>query len=107
MIQFNLTTAADQQFGAILNGRRTTLRLRYNPSSERWSFDLSIDDQPVLLARRIVSGVDLLKPFKLGVGLLFALPIVDGAVPGRNELADGTVGLFHATEIEYNEAIST
>lgn len=97
---FRIIDAADQQFGTIINGRRVTIRLRYNPTSERWSFDLAIDDLPVLQGRRIVTGVDLLAPFNLGLGLMFAAAVTPGAVPDRQALPAGTVKLFHASDEE-------
>lgn len=97
---FRIIDAADQQFGTIINGRRVTIRLRYNPTSERWSFDLAIDDLPVLQGRRIVTGVDLLAPFNLGLGLMFAAAVTPGAVPDRQALPAGTVKLFHASDAE-------
>lgn len=97
---FRIIDAADQQFGTIINGRRVTIRLRYNPTSERWSFDLAIDDRPVLVGRRIVTGVDLLAPFNLGLGVIFAAAVTPGAVPDRQALPAGTVKLFHASDAE-------
>lgn len=106
MLALNIIDAADQQFGAVLADRRVTLRVRYNPTSGRWSLDLAIDDVPVLHGRRIVPGVDLLKPFKLGIGSIFAVPIVEGAEADRENLPSGAVRLFHATQDEIDAAIS-
>jgi hypothetical protein len=73
----------DQQFGTVVSGKRITLRVRYNPVNDRWSLDLSIDDLPVLYGRRIVTGVDLLAPFNIGIGVIFAASVISGAEPGR------------------------
>lgn len=97
MIVFSIIDAADQTFGTIIANRRVTIRLRWNLSSGRWSFDLAIDDLPVLTGRRIVLGVDMLAPFDFGIGAIFALAAVPGAQPGRNELPAGDVRLYHAT----------
>lgn len=97
---FNITDHADQQFGTVINGRRVTIRLRYNQSNDRWSFDLSIDDKPVLHGRRIVTGVDLLAPFNLGLGMIIAAVVTPGAVPDRNALPAGEVRIYHLTEAE-------
>lgn len=104
MIVFTIVDAPDQTFGTIINNRRVTIRLRWNLLSERWSFDLSIDDLPVLTGRRIVTGIDLLAPFDFGIGAIFALAAVPGAQPGRNELPAGDVRLYHATQEEIAEA---
>lgn len=98
MVEFEVSDYADQKFAVTLNGRRVTMRLRFNYVSNRWSFDLSIDDLPVLHGRRVVAGVDLLKPFNLGLGIIFAMAIVEGALPDRVALPNGSVKIFHATE---------
>lgn len=104
MISFRITNAADQQFSTIINNQRISLRLRWNLTSDRWSFDLAIDDEPVLTGRRIVTGIDLLAPFNLGIGAVFAVPATVGAKPGRDELPNGLVKFYHATAAEIEAA---
>lgn len=106
MIQFEIINAPDQQWAAILNQRRVTLRLRYNGTTDRWSLDLSIDDLPVLHGRRIVSEIDLLAAYNFGIGVLFAYPITPGSVPDRASLPAGLVRLFHTTEAEIEEVLA-
>ncbi|MCO6407368.1 phage baseplate plug family protein [Hoeflea alexandrii] len=103
---FSVLDHPDQQFGTVIDGRRVTVRLRYNPAKDRWAFDLSIDDVPVLHGRKIVTGVDLLAPFRFGLGVIFAAAVTPGAVPDRNALPDGTVKLFHATDAEVAAAVA-
>src|SRR5690606_42032941 len=55
------------------------------------------------LGRRIVTGIDMLAPFNLGIGAMFALAEKDGAVPDRNNLPRGIVRLYHASEAEMAE----
>lgn len=100
MQEIPIIDAADQKMAVSLGGRRVSLRLRYNVSADRWTLDLSIDDVPILNGRKIVTGVDLLAPFKLGIGLLFADAGGKNIMPGRNELPRGMVRLYHATEAE-------
>jgi len=104
MIRLQVIDAADQQFGAIFNRRRVTIRLRYNVTIDRWSFDLSIDDLPVLYGRRIVTGIDLLANFNFGIGQLFAWPMVDGAEPNRENLPNGNVRLYQVNDAEVEAA---
>lgn len=106
MIVFSIVDSADQQFGAILNNRRVTIRLRWNLTSGYWSMDLAIDDLPVLHGRRIVTGTDLLAPYDFGIGAIFAVAIVPGARPGRTELPAGDVRLYHATYEEIAAAVA-
>ena len=100
MQEFIVTDAADQRWTAILGGRRCTIRLRYNTVVDRWFMDLSIDDAPILQGRKIVLDVDLLAPFDLGVGALFASANGADIEPGRSELPGGIVRLYHATAEE-------
>jgi hypothetical protein len=102
VIEFRVIPAADQQFGAVLQGRRATIRLRFNPTARRWSLDLAIDDQFVLHGRRIVTGVDLLRPFDFGIGRLYAMTASPDskAEPGFTELHSGIVRLYHVSDAE-------
>jgi hypothetical protein len=106
MIEFEIADHADQKFATTLNGRRVSIRLRYNPTTERWSFDLSIDGEAVLHGRRIVTGVDMLAAFDFGIGVIFALA-EGNSVPGRTQLPEGRVKLYHATDDEVDAAISS
>ena len=94
--QFRITDSADQQFDAILNGKRVTIRLRYNPSALRWFMDVSISATPVLNGRRVVSDVDLLEPFNLGIGVIFCGNGTIGSEPSYENLVNGNVGVFNA-----------
>lgn len=104
MIEFPIIDTADQQFGVIMNTRRVTIRVRYNPTVDRWSFDLSVDDTPVLYGRRIVTGVDLLAPFRLGLGALFAVATAAGLNPDRQGLPSRLVRLYTASPEEVEDA---
>lgn len=99
MIQFEISDHADQKFSSILNNKRVTIRLRYNVTNDRWAFDMAVDDLPVLHGRKIVTGVDLIAPFNLGIGAFFAMTTT-GDDPDRNALPDGTVRLYSATDEE-------
>jgi hypothetical protein len=96
MIEFKITNSPDQQFSAILDNKRVTLRLRFNTVDNRWSFDLALDDEPILYGRKIVTGVDLLNSFDFGIGILFCLADADNNIePGRIELPNRLVKLYH------------
>lgn len=94
---------ADQKFGAVIDGQRVTFRLRYNGHLDRWCFDLSIDDLPVINGRRIVIGQDLLRPFSFGIGAIVAAPVDGVSLPGRRQLVDGRVKVFHLSDAELAE----
>jgi hypothetical protein len=107
MIEIPIAAQADQELGTTINGRRVTMRVRYNVTTDRWSFTLSIDDVPVLTGRRIVLGVDLLAAFpRFGIGVMFAGDVVEGSLPDRVNLPAGNVRLYSATQAEVDAAIS-
>lgn len=104
MKELTLVDSADQQFSTILNNRRVSFRFRYNPTSDRWSFDLSIDDLPVLMGKRVVLGVNLLATTDFGIGQLFAVPVTSGAVPNRDSLPARLVRLYWVADEELEAA---
>lgn len=106
MIQIRVLDEPRQKFSVLLNRRRVTFELWYNLTNDRWSMDLAIDGAPVLHGRRIVTGVDLLAPFNLGIGILFAFPEVAGSVPNRAALPLGTVRLYHTTQEEVDASVA-
>lgn len=106
MITFPVIDAADQKFSTIFNGRRVSIRLRFNHVSNRWSFDIAIDGNPVLHGRRIVTGVDLLYPFGFGIGVIFAHSETNKE-PNREFLANGLIKIYHTTEQEVDAALAS
>lgn len=106
MIELEILDESKQQFSMILNAQRVTVQLWYSTADDRWSFDLALDGDPVITGRKIVTGIDLLAPFNLGIGLLFAFS-ESGAAPDRANLPAGRVKLYHATQEEVEEAIAS
>lgn len=106
MKQFVIKSHADQEFSTIINGRRVTLRLWYSRITDRWSLDLSLDGDPVLQGRRVVTGVDMLEAFDFGIGVMFAVS-ERGDEPGRDQLPEGLVKFYHASESEVNAAVAS
>lgn len=92
--------APSQSFTTTLAGRRCDFVVNYSTWANRWSFDLDVDGVRVLSGRRIVCGVDLVKPFDFGIGSLVAAPWGEPAEPGRTELPSGRVRLFHLDPAE-------
>lgn len=105
MIQFKISHNADQKFALVMNNHRVSFRFWYNPTIDRWSFDLARDDIPVLTGRRVVTGVDLIDPFNLDIGKLFAVEVVPNSKPDREGLPNGSVRLYQVTQGEYDAAI--
>lgn len=105
MIEIKIVDEPKQKFSVIINRRRVTFTVWYNQTSDRWSFDLSLDDVPVVHGRRIVTGVDLIAPYDLGIGVLFAYSET-GAEPNRSNLPSGIVKLYHTTQEEIDAAVA-
>ena len=100
-----IINAPSQTFSMVLNQKRCSFAFKYNETNDRWSFDLSIDDRPSLHGMRVTLDKDLLEHYQFGIGKLFAVDYSElGNKPGREELHDGTVRLFHVTEEEFNDA---
>lgn len=93
-----ITSAPRQRFNTTLNGRSCQFDVNYNVTTDRWSFDLWIDSVLVLAGRRIVLGVDLVEPFRFGIGKIFAVAWEPGAVPDRTGLPSGAVRLINAVD---------
>jgi hypothetical protein len=106
MIEFRILDEPRQKFSVLLSGRRVTFELWYSLTTDRWSLDLAIDGAPVLTGIRIVTGVDMLAKFNLGIGILFAWPEVSGSVPDRSALPLGNVRLYHTTQEEADAAVA-
>ncbi|QIG74970.1 hypothetical protein EVC26_051 [Rhizobium phage RHph_I72] len=105
MIEFKILNEPKQRFSVILAERRVTFDIWYNQTSDRWSFDMALDGEPVLSGRRIVTGVDLLAPFNFDIGALFAFSSL-GDVPNRDNLPNGVTKLYYATQDEIDAAVA-
>lgn len=106
MIEFSVTNDSDQQFSTIINGQRVTIRLWYSNFNDRWSADISIDGSPVLHGRRVVTGSDLLATYDFGIGVIFAHSEQNHS-PGRDQLPEGLVKIYHVTQEEVNASVSS
>ena len=99
MREIVLVDAADQTFATTFAGKPCEMRWRFNPTSDRWSFDLSIEGVEVLRGRRLVLGIDLLAAFDFGIGALFAVDYARaGAVPDYRNVIDRKVRIFQHDE---------
>lgn len=101
MRELIVTDAPDQEFTTILNGIRCTIRLRWNVFGKFWSFDLWVRDRLAILGRRVVLGTDLVQPFDLGIGAIFAGDFEGkGAKADRTSLPERRVRLYQADPSE-------
>ena len=107
MREILLSTDPGQAFTTSFNGIRCRMRIRYNTFADRWFFDLWVRDVLMLSGRRIVTGVDLLAAFGLGIGALFAVDYAGaGAVPDRTALPARQVRLYQIDPDELAEVLA-
>lgn len=106
MREFTITDDAEQEFTVILNGKRCTIRLRYNVSADRWMMDLKIDEATVLSGRRLVLDVDVIAPYDFGVGVLFISALGQDTKPDRFCFSEGRVRMFSASADEVAAALA-
>lgn len=90
-----VTADYNQAVSFIANGQRVTLRLLYSVTTERWSFDLSQDDEPIVEGKRLLCGTDALAAHDLGLGALLFYPTVAGLEPNFANVTTGRVELIH------------
>jgi hypothetical protein len=78
-----------QTFSCTLNGTEYGFAANYNDRSGVWSFDLSLKstETPLVTGVTILLGSDLLAPFGLGIGRMFAVDMA--ASPAWALAADG------------------
>lgn len=95
MRELVVTDHPDQEFTTLIAQQRCTFRFRWNVWDEAWSFDLKLGDTDVLFGRKVVLGVDLIKPFNFNIGVIFAVDTEDkGNVPNRTNLPLRIVRIF-------------
>ena len=83
------------------NQQRLGFHFKYVTLIDRWMFDLYIDDVPALCGRRVVLDTNLLAPYALGVGALWAMDVEGaGDPPGLIPMTDGSIRLFHLSRLE-------
>ncbi|MCO5164661.1 MAG: hypothetical protein M9939_26585 [Mesorhizobium sp.] len=94
--QLSIIDAPGQVFSTVVDGRKVTIRLRYNVQAERFAMDLAIDETDVLKGRKVVAEIDLLAPFDFGIGSIFAADVDrKWRPPTLANFVNGAVKLFH------------
>lgn len=106
MIEFKITDEADQRFSTVVNNQRVTIRVWYATFNDRWSIDISIDGDPVLHGRKVVLNSDMLAAFDFQIGVMFAHSD-QHFDPGRVQLPDGLVRLYHASQEEIDASVAS
>lgn len=100
MISLPIINSADQEFAHVLAGVRCSFHIALNSYVDRWYMDLGVDDTPIFKGRKIVPNADLLEPFNLGIGVLFAISRDANPAVTRAALVEGRATLVHASPDE-------
>ena len=92
--------STNQAMSTIIDNRLIEFRFWYNPTSDRWSVDVAIDDEYVLYGRRMVTGVDILAPFRLGIGAIYLEGPSEHDEPNRANILNNFVKIYSVTDDE-------
>lgn len=109
MQEIKLIDSPSQILSMRLNDRAVRFHFKFNTVSERWTFDLYIDNALVLAGRKVVVDTNLISPFATfnTLGILFATdPENQANVPNRTNLPAGLVRFFHTTVEEVQAALA-
>jgi hypothetical protein len=90
-----VTSAPNQSFVTTLMGKECRFVLRHARRIDRWSFDLEVDGVAVIRGRRIVRGVNLVRPFGAGIGEIIAISFDGVSEPTLADLPSGRARLLH------------
>jgi hypothetical protein len=84
MVTVPFTSDAWRSFSTVLNDVEYTFSQRFNEVSGVWSFDLGLESTGETLAAGIpiLIGCDLLEPYALGIGSMFAVDLQAVAADG-------------------------
>ena len=104
MLDIPFSGAAKENLDINLGGQELTLSVRYASISDSWAMDVldrSVNPStPLLTGVRIVVGVDMLAPYALELGSLYAINLTSpGNDPGREDLGSA-VRVVYLTEAE-------
>lgn len=96
MQELKLTDAPSQTFETRLEDQRATFTFKFNTVSQRWTFDLLINNQIVLQGRKLILDINVVMPYvHFDIGVLFCTdPERKGNLPDRFNIPGGLVRIF-------------
>ena len=97
VVEIPVIDAPRQSLSTSLNGVPVVLHLAFNEFAGLWALGVALDGVWRVTGRMMIPGVDLLKPFGLGLGKLALIDMArDGSTPGRAEVPAGLFRLYAA-----------
>lgn len=103
MIVFDIRDSAHQRWQSVLGGVPCEITLRWLPHIQHWTLTMDIRGARVVTNRLVVKGRDLLQPYNLGLGVIFA---AGQSEITRASLIAGDVRLYHASQAEWHDLLS-
>ena len=93
MVKVPFTSNPWESFSCALNGNTYQFQTNYNERNGVWSFDLYDDTTgaPLVMGVPILLGCDLLAPYGLGIGSMYAIDMAATTAPSLVGTT-GTVG---------------
>lgn len=87
--------APRQTLETVLGGQPVTIALNWNAWLQRWALDFTLAGVTIFSGVRMLPGIDLLKPYGLGLGKLALVEWQgSGGNPGRSEVPSGIFRLI-------------
>lgn len=87
----------DQEFLIRLGNKDIRIKLLFNPSSNRWTMDIWINENLALCGRKIITGIDIIARYELEIGHIYAIDTrASPAQPERYSFTSGDVRLVHS-----------
>ena len=77
MIEIPLNSNPEQLFSISLNSQTFDVRVLYNHRADVWTMTFSIEGSPVLSGVPLVSGVNILEQYDIGISNLFLINVAD------------------------------
>ena len=97
IVEIPVIDAPRQSLSTVLNGVPVDMHIAFNEFAGMWAFGVAMDGVWRVAGRFLIPGVDLLKPFGLGLGKPALIDMIgDGSKPGRTEVPAGLFRLYAA-----------
>lgn len=106
MQEIKLIDSPSQVFITKLGTTKVKLHFKYNSVSDRWTFDVYINEVPKLHGRRVVLGTNLIAPYTdlVSIGVLVAAdPSFGGVLPNRANIPSGLIKMYQLDSSELAE----
>jgi hypothetical protein len=95
-----------ERFRIQLNNRLIELRTAYFLTNNTWKLDIYENDQCLVAGVSLLNGVDILRPYNLGLGSMGLVDITTKHLDADSVTLGNRVLLVHMTTEEYNSLLA-